>query len=261
MSDTLAISYDGSVAEVTLTRPDILNRFDALLHADFIEALDEVRHRGDVRAMVLASTGKMFSAGGDFELMLALHDDPHFRVASIDEGRRLLNTLIDMPIPIVTALQGDAIGLGATVVLGTDAVVAARGAGLSDPHVAIGLVAGDGGCVVWPASAGMLRAKRHLLTGDRIPADEAFTLGLVTDLVEEPGEVLPAARALAQRMAALPPLAVQGTKRALNRLMQQRAGEVLDLSFALEGASMASDDLVEAIAAFREKRPPNYQGK
>lgn len=261
MSDTLAISYDGSVAEVTLTRPDILNRFDALLHADFIEALDEVRHRGDVRAMVLASTGKMFSAGGDFELMLALHDDPHFRVASIDEGRRLLNTLIDMPIPIVTALQGDAIGLGATVVLGTDAVVAARRAGLSDPHVAIGLVAGDGGCVVWPASAGMLRAKRHLLTGDRIPADEAFALGLVTDLVEEPGEVLPVARALARRMAALPPLAVQGTKRALNRLMQQRAGEVLDLSFALEGVSMASDDLVEAITAFREKRPPNYQGK
>jgi enoyl-CoA hydratase len=260
MSDTLAISYDGSVAEVTLTRPDILNRFDALLHADFIEALDEVRHRGDVRAMVLASTGKMFSAGGDFELMLALHDDPHFRVASIDEGRRLLTTLIDMPIPIVTALQGDAIGLGATVVLGTDAVVAARGAGLSDPHVAIGLVAGDGGCVVWPASAGMLRAKRHLLTGDRIPADQAFALGLVTDLVGEPGEVLPAARALAGRMAALPPLAVQGTKRALNRLMQQRAGEVLDLSFALEGVSMASDDLVEAIAAFREKRPPHYRG-
>jgi enoyl-CoA hydratase len=192
--------------------------------------------------------------------MLALHDDPHFRVASIDEGRRLLTTLIDMPIPIVTALQGDAIGLGATVVLGTDAVVAARGAGLSDPHVAIGLVAGDGGCVVWPASAGMLRAKRHLLTGDRIPADQAFALGLVTDLVGEPGEVLPAARALAGRMAALPPLAVQGTKRALNRLMQQRAGEVLDLSFALEGVSMASDDLVEAIAAFREKRPPHYRG-
>jgi enoyl-CoA hydratase len=261
MSDTLAINYDGSLAEVTLTRPDVLNRFDAALHADFITALAEVRHRGDVRAMVLASTGKTFSAGGDFELMRALHDDPHLRQASIDEGRRLISELIDMPIPIVTALQGDAIGLGATVVLATDAVVAARSAGLSDPHVAIGLVAGDGGCVVWPSAVGMLRAKRYLLTGDRLPAEEAYGMGLVTDLVDTTEDVLPAARAFAARMAALPPLAVQGTKRALNRSLQQRAGEVLDLSFALEGMSMASDDLLEAITAFREKRPPTFQGK
>ena len=260
MSDTLAISYNGAVAELTLTRPDVLNRFDAALHADFIEALAELRHHHDVRAVVLASTGKVFSAGGDFELMQALHDDARYRLAQIDEGRRLLNSLIDMPIPIVTALHGDAIGLGATVVLATDAVVAARSAGLSDPHVNIGLVAGDGGCVVWPAATGILRAKRHLLTGDKLTATEAFTLGLVTDLVDTPDAALPAARVLAERIAALPPLAVQGTKRALNRSLQQRAGEVLDLSFALEGVSMASDDLVEAIAAFREKRPPNYQG-
>jgi enoyl-CoA hydratase len=260
MSDTLAISYDGPVAEITLTRPDVLNRFDAALHTDFIEALHEVGDRRDVRSIVLASTGKVFSAGGDFELMQALHDDPRYRLAQIDEGRRLLNGLLDLAIPIVTALHGDAIGLGATIVLATDAVVAARTAGLSDPHVAIGLVAGDGGCVVWPASAGMLRAKRHLLTGDKLTAEEAFALGLVTDLVDTADDVLPAARALAGRIAALPPLAVQGTKRALNRSLQQRAGEVLDLSFALEGASMASDDLVEAIAAFKEKRRPNYQG-
>ncbi|MBW3591607.1 MAG: enoyl-CoA hydratase/isomerase family protein [Actinobacteria bacterium] len=261
MSNALSIAYDGPVAEVTLTRPDVLNRFDSDLHAGFIEALDDVRHHGGVRAIVLASTGKIFSAGGDFEFMLALHDDTKLRLPSLDEGRRLLNTLIDLPIPIVTALHGDAIGLGATVVLATDAVVAARTAALCDPHVAIGLVAGDGGCVVWPASAGMLRAKRHLLTGDRLMAEDAFAMGLITDLVDTAGEALAAARALAQQIAALPPLAVQGTKRALNRSLQQRAGEVLDLSFALEAISLASDDLVEAIAAFRQKRPANYYGK
>jgi enoyl-CoA hydratase len=115
--------------------------------------------------------------------------------------------------------------------------------------------------VVWPAAAGMLRAKRHLLTGDRLSAEEAFAIGLVTDLVDSPQDTLPAAWALAGRMAALPPLAVQGTKRALNRVLQQRAGEVLDLSFALEGQSMASDDLAEAIDAFKHKRPPAYEGK
>src|SRR6266540_3065103 len=129
MGDALSISYDGPLAEVTLTRPDLLNRFDAELHSAFIDALDEVRHHGDVLAVVLASTGKVFSAGGDFEHILALHDDTALRMASIDEGRRLLNALIDLPIPIVTALHGDAIGLGATIVLATDAVVAARSAG------------------------------------------------------------------------------------------------------------------------------------
>jgi enoyl-CoA hydratase len=169
--------------------------------------------------------------------------------------------LADVPLPIVVALQGDAIGLGATVALACDAIVASRTVSIADPHVAIGLVAGDGGCVVWPAAAGLLRAKRYLLTGDRLTAEDAWAMGLVTDLVDGPDDVLPAARALAARMAALPPLAVQGTKRALNRVMQARAGEVLDLSFALEAASMASDDLVEAIAAFKERREPKYHGR
>jgi enoyl-CoA hydratase len=261
MSDTLSIAVDGPVAEITFTRPDVLNRFDPELHRDLIDALLEIRHREEVRAAVLASTGKVFSAGGDFEFMLALRADTAKRIRSLDEGRLLLNTLIDVPFPVVTALHGDAIGLGATVVLATDAVVAARTAGLSDPHVNIGLVAGDGGCVLWPAAAGILRAKRHLLTGDRLSAEDAFAMGLVTDLVDTPEETLPAARALATRIAALPPLAVQGTKRALNRVLQQRAGEVLDLSFALEGQSMASDDLAEAISAFKERRPPRYLGK
>jgi enoyl-CoA hydratase len=261
MSETLSITVDGDVAEITLTRPHLLNRFDIELHEAFTETLLELRGRTDLRAIVLASTGKCFSAGGDFELMLAAREDITTRTRMIDEGRLMFRLLADVPVPIVVAMQGDAIGLGATVALACDAIVASRTASISDPHVAIGLVAGDGGCVVWPAAAGMLRAKRYLLTGDRLKAEDAWAMGLVTDLVEGPDDALPAARALAARMAALPPLAVQGTKRALNRLLGARAGEVLDLSFALEAASMASDDLVEAITAFKERREPKYQGR
>jgi enoyl-CoA hydratase len=258
---TLSLTVDGDVAELTLTRPELLNRFDFELHADFTRALLDLRERTDLRAVVLASTGKVFSAGGDFEIMLACREDVALRTRAVDEGRLLFSLLVDLPLPVVVALHGDAIGLGATVALGCDAVVAARTARISDPHVAIGLVAGDGGCVVWPAATGMLRAKRHLLTGDPLGAEDAFAMGLVTDLVDTPEEVLPAARALAARIASLPPLAVQGTKRALNRVLQQRAGEVLDLSFSLEAASMASDDLAEAVAAFRERRTPKYLGR
>ena len=261
MSDTLSLTVDGAVAEITLTRPDVLNRFDVELHEAFTGVLLELRSRTDLRAVVLASTGKLFSAGGDFELMLAGRADVATRTRLVDEGRLMFRLLADVPVPVVVALQGDAIGLGATVALACDAIVASRRASIADPHVAIGLVAGDGGCVVWPAAAGLLRAKRYLLTGDRLSAEDAWAMGLVTDLVDGPDEVLPAARALAARMAALPPLAVQGTKRALNRVLQARAGEVLDLSFALEAAAMASDDLAEAIAAFKERRVPKYQGR
>jgi enoyl-CoA hydratase len=106
----------------------------------------------------------------------------------------------------------------------------------------------------------MLRARRYLLTGDAIPAADAHAMGLVTDLVETPEDVLPAAQALAARIAALPPLAVQGTKRALNRVTQQRAGEVVEVSFMHEETTLASNDLLEAIDSFTERRAPNYKG-
>lgn len=255
----LSITVDGHVAELTLNRPELLNRFDAVLHGEFTRALLALRRRTYLRAVVLASTGKVFSAGGDFELMLHIHENLPDRLDALEEGRHLFETLVDLPMPVVAALHGDAIGLGASVVLACDAVVAARSAGLADPHVAVGLVAGDGGCVTWPMSAGMLRAKRYLLTGERIDAEAGHAMGLVTDLVDEPGDVLPAARALAGKIAGLPPIAVQGTKKALNHLVQQRTAEVLPLSFALEGHSAASSDLVEAIAAFKERREPKYE--
>lgn len=106
----------------------------------------------------------------------------------------------------------------------------------------------------------MLRARRHLLTGDPVDAEAAHAMGLVTDLVDDPADVLKAARDLAARIAALPPLAVQGTKRALNRVTQLRAGEVVDLSLAHEETTLASRDLLEAIDSFTERRPGVYQG-
>jgi enoyl-CoA hydratase len=259
--EALTFTIDDGVAQVTLSRPEILNRFDAVLHVELTECLLSLRSRSDVRAVVLASSGKVFSAGGDIELMRAAADNIEDRLRIVDDGRRLLRTLADLPQPLVTALHADAIGLGASIVLASDAVVAARSAGLADTHVQFALVAGDGGCAIWPAAAGLLRAKRHLLTGDRIDADAALAAGLVTDLVETPEEAGPAAMALAAKMAALPPLAVQGTKRALNHLLNQRISESVELSFALELLTLGSDDLREAIASFVERRSPTFSGR
>jgi enoyl-CoA hydratase len=257
----LTIERAGSIAILTLNRSELLNRFDEPMHADFIAAIDDLTQDFDIRASVLAATGNTFSAGGDFGLMRRAHGDPAVRRAIVDDARRLLTGLLNVPHPIVAAVQGPAIGLGATIVLSCDAVVAARDARLADSHVAAGLVAGDGGAVVWTATAGALRARRHLLTGDPLDAESAFALGLVTDLVDKPEQVLPAALELAERIAALPPLAVRLTKRALNHGLLQRAGEVLHLGLAYEEATLASDDMLEAIAALKERRPGEFSGR
>jgi enoyl-CoA hydratase len=176
-------------------------------------------------------------------------------------ARELLLAVAESHVPIVTALQGDAVGLGATLIMATDAIIAAKSARISDPHVVIGLAAGDGGAVAWPLHVGLMRAKRYLLTGDRLTAEDAYRMGLVTDLVETPADALPAARLLAARIAALPPLAVQATKRTLNQVFLNRFEEIFEQGLEHEMRTFQSEDLVEAIGAFREKRTPHYRGR
>jgi len=254
-------SHPNGRTDLILARPDLLNRVDDDLRDALIEALRSVANDGSTRAVVLGAEGKVFSAGGDMAMMKAKHGDLAAIHRGTDAGRRLIETIFDTPVPVVAAVQGHAIGLGSTLVLACDAVVAARGVRIVDSHVAIGLVAGDGGAVMWPAAMGMVKAKRHLLTGDPLLAEDAEMLGVVTDLVDAPEDVLPTAQALADRIAALPPLAVQGTKRALNHVMRLRAHEVLELSFAYEAETMSSQDLLEGIDAFTEKRSPKYTGR
>jgi enoyl-CoA hydratase len=262
MSDDEAVKVTrrGDVLEIILSRPALLNRIDEPAHNELIAVFRALEFDATVRSVVLGAEGRVFSAGGDLAELRVLNVDPVARTRLIAQARALFAALIDAPVPVVVAMQGDAHGLGANIVLACDAVVAWRGAKLSDAHVRVGLVAGDGGCVVWPAAFGSLRARRHLLTGDPIDAEQAFALGAVTDLVDRPEDVLPAARALADRIAALAPMAVRGTKRALNNVLKQRAGEVFEFALALETETLASADAMEAVEAFLGRRPPRFVG-
>jgi enoyl-CoA hydratase/carnithine racemase len=257
----LAVEAADGVAQITLVRPEQQNRFTDELRLELTSAFREMGNRSDVRAVVLAAEGEVFSAGGDFELMQAMHDDPVLRSELIAGARTLVDALLDVSQPIIAALNGAAIGAGANLALACDLVVASPDVRIADPHVRVGLVAGEGGCVWWPQSIGMPRARRHLLTGDPIDGATAFAYGLVTDLVDEPEQVLAEARRLAQHIAALPPLAVQGTKRALNRVAQMRAAEILEFSLMLEEETLSSADLLEAVAAFKEQRAGRYSGR
>jgi enoyl-CoA hydratase len=263
MSAYKSIRYevDGHIANITLNRPEVLNAIDEDMHTDLLRVLLEVRGETNVRSIVLAAEGKAFSAGGDLEELARLQRDAEVRNRMTDIGVRIIHAIIDIPVPIVTALHGDAMGLGASIALGGDIIVASKTARIADPHVKVGLVAGDGGVLFWPASIGMHRARRYLLTGDLMSAEDALRFGLVTDLVDTPEECLPAAQKLANKIAGLAPIAVRGTKRALNALMKARARECFDLSMSYEIQSAASEDVLEAVAAFKEKRKPQYRNR
>jgi enoyl-CoA hydratase len=253
------VERDGPIVTIVLDRPELLNRIDRDVHEELESVFKHVAKMTDIRAVVFASRGDVFSAGGDFDFILDQNAQAD-RHNMIKDAVAFFNAFLSIPFPVVVALQGDVAGIGSSLVLSADAVVSHPQVRISDPHVVVGLAAGDGGCVAWPLSAGMMLAKRHLLTGQPISAADAHRVGLISDLVGTSADVLPAAHRLAQTMAALPPIAVQGTKFALNHLVRQRFVEVGEIAAAMEYESLKSRDVIEAVAAIRERRNPRYNG-
>lgn len=253
MSDVVRIEADGPVRIVTMNRPDSLNAFDDDLHAGLPMALREVDNDPGARAVILTGAGKAFSAGGNIEDFEVLAKDLERRRASLRRGRQLFEDLINLHLPIIAAVNGPAVGLGCTVATACDVVIMSDRTFLADPHVMVALVAGDGGAVTWPLNIGLLRAKPYLLTGDRMPAEVAVNLGLATRAVP-PGEVLPEALAMAHRIAALPPQAVQDTKAVLNQHLRQAAVTVLGYGLAAESQSHDTAEYRAVPETFRSRK-------
>ena len=176
------------------------------------------------------------------------------------DARQLLYDLLDVQLPIVAALNGPAVGLGASIALLCDVIFMADTATIADPHVRVGVVAGDGGTVIWPLVLGPARAKQYLLTGDPVTASEAERLGLVNRVVA-PDALQDEALAFARRLADGAPLALRYTKLAINQTLKQAATVAFDVATALEIVTFQSDDHREALAALREKRKPKFEGR
>ncbi len=154
MSNYKSLRYevDGHLGLLTLNRPEKLNAIDDEMHEELLDAFLMIRGATKLRAVLMKAEGKAFSAGGDLDEVLTLQADFHKRTRMCETGQRIIHALIDIQVPVVTALHGDAMGLGASVALGGDIVVASKNARIADPHVKVGLVAGDGGVLFWPAS-------------------------------------------------------------------------------------------------------------
>lgn len=257
---TMDFEHIGDVLVVTIDHPTSdLNAVDHDLHADLTALFPRLRAERSARAVLLTGRGPAFSAGGDFAWFPSLQEPGALRALALD-AKAMIWDLLDVHLPIVTGLNGHAMGLGASIALLTDVVVAAESARIGDPHVAVGLVAGDGGTIAWPLALGPMLAKRFLLTGDAVTAQEARALGLVAEVVSD-DQVFDEAMRFATRLAAGAPLAVQGTKAAVNAWIKSTAGPAFDLAMAAEMTTFGSADHKEALAALVEKRTPRYEGR
>jgi enoyl-CoA hydratase len=256
---TLKLSRRGRILNVSFNRPDALNSIDQQMHAEVVRCFSEMTGDPGSDVVILSGVGRAFSAGGDFQHMQDMVDKPSLFLDGMHDVKRLLFSLLDCPKPVIAKLNGHAIGLGATIALFCDLAFAVPGAKIGDPHVRVGLVAGDGGAVIWPHLLGHARAKEYLLTGRPLLAEEAERIGLINRVVAAE-QIDAVVDAFADELASSPKLAVQWTKMSINIVLKQQAQSILDASVALEALSNATQDHAEAVKALRKKRAPVFTG-
>src|SRR5271167_4122035 len=256
------------VATLTLNRPDSLNAITSRMHHELENIWLDLRADRDVNAILLTGAGRAFCAGGDVKGMAAgklVGGGPggdRFNRGAIQasNGRRVVENMLDVEQPIIGAINGDAIGLGATLALLCDITVVSEKARFADTHVKVGVVAGDGGAVIWPLLIGPHRAKEFLMRGNFINGAEAGRIGMVNYAVA-PEQVMGKARELAQELADGPTMAIRWSKVSVNKWLKQQSNLIMDASLAYEMMSFNHPHQKEAVKAFIEKRKPNFVDK
>lgn len=241
------------VLVITLNRPEALNAMTYRMHTELSQVWGDVEQDDAAKVVVITGAGRGFSAGNDLK-----QPDPDAAQVerTMKEAADLVYGMLNLSKPIVSAINGPAVGAGLAVALTADISVAAVDARLIDGHTMVGVVAGDHACLIWPLLCSMAKAKYYLLTCDTILGVEAERIGLVTMAV--PGdEVMPKAMEIATRLAEGSQQAISWTKRALNQWYLQ-SGAIFELSVALEMLGFRGPDADEARTAFREKRPPSF---
>ena len=248
LPDELRVEVDGAIRTVVMNRPDELNAVNRDLHWALANVWRQLATDADAKVVILTGAGRAFSAGGDLGWITSFLTDHAARDDSLREGAEIIDEMLRFPLPVIAAVNGPAVGLGCSMAILCDLVLMAENAYLCDPHVPVGLVAGDGGAAFWPLLGPIMRSREYLFTGDRIPAATAVELGLATRTTP-PDQLADEARALADRLARLPVEALRGTKRVVNMHLGRALGGAVPAGFAAEAISMQSDDHHRRLAA------------
>jgi enoyl-CoA hydratase len=244
------------VLRLTFNRPERLNTLDRKGHQDITEIWRDISRDPDVRAVILCGAGRAFSAGGDFSLVEELTQSYEAKVRVWQECRDLVFNILDCTKPIVSAIQGAAVGAGLVAALLSDISIAAKSARIADGHTRLGVAAGDHAVILWPLLCSMAKAKYHLLLCEAVNGEEAEKLGLVSLCVEDEA-LQDKALEVAIRLSKGAPSAIRFTKHALNNWMRS-AGPAFDASLALEMMGFGGPEAREGLASFREKRAPVF---
>lgn len=247
---------EGAILRVILDNGE-MTTVNAEVHTELSHVFYDVAADEESRVIILQTAGRVFMAGGDILHMERLHARPGEFTQTLREARRVAFNLLDCDKPVICRVHGDAIGLGTTLALLCDIVVADENARFADPHVSVGLTAGDGGGVMWPQLVGYARAKYYLLTGEKLNAREAAEMGLIAFAVPA-AELDVKVNEIAQKLVKGATQAIRASKAVMNIGLKQLAHSMMDAGMAHEGISNATDDHGEAIAAFKEKRKPVF---
>lgn len=239
-----------------LDTPGRLNAVDRQMHSELCDIWPVIDRDPDTRAVLVHGEGAVFSAGGDLEMVKAMTQDFEYRNGVLREARDLVHHMIDCSTPVVSAIEGPAVGAGLAVALLADISVAGRTARLIDGHTRLGVAAGDHAAVIWPLLCGMAKAKYYLMTCETLMGEEAERIGLVSRCVAD-DEVVATATEIAVRLAAGSTTALRWTKYTMNNWLRS-AGPAFDASVAMEMLGFTGPDVEEGIAAIEDKRRPNF---
>lgn len=260
--ERLLIERRGAIVVGTLNSPP-MNSVGEQLHLEINRFFHEVNQDPDAKVVVFTGAGdRAFSAGGDISYMegdLATQNRPLWGQGQGME-KAILQTVLNLSKPLITRVNGHAMGLGATLAVLSDISIMVEDAKIADTHVKVGLVAGDGGALLWPLLMGFAKARRYLLTGDVMTGREAADFGLITEAVPR-AELDERVFHYADRLAASATIAVNYTKIAINLLLRSIVDPLIEAHYGLEVQSALSNDHREAVAAFREGRPPVFTGQ
>jgi enoyl-CoA hydratase len=241
---------------ITIDNPAKYNAADEQLHNELARVWTDVSSDAETRVAVITGAGKAFSAGGDLAMVNRMAGD-HDRVAHmLREMSDLVYNIVNCEKPVVSAINGVAVGAGTVVALLADISICASDARIGDGHVKLGVAAGDHAAIIWPLLCGMAKARYYLLTGEMVTGEEAERIGLVSKAVPR-DEVLDEALRVAEVLGTGSQLAIRWTKRSLNSWLRM-AGPIFDQSAAYEMLTFLGPDVVEGAAAIAEKRPPRF---
>jgi 2-(1,2-epoxy-1,2-dihydrophenyl)acetyl-CoA isomerase len=260
---TVNMRLDDGAATIELNRPEALNAWNAQLGADLLAALRQAAEDDAVRAVVLTGAGRGFSSGADLKDIsggeTTASGRPDVYRTLTERYHPIMETIREMPKPVIAAVNGPAVGIGCSLALCSDLILAAESAYFLLAFVNIGLVPDGGSSLFVPTRIGMARATELSMLGERLPAARALEWGLINRVVPD-DRLLEETAALAARMAGGPTRSYAGTKRQLNNWLYSRMEEQLELEARIQQEMAESEDFLEGATAFAEKRPARFAG-